>query len=177
MIDEVCQEEVDKRRQKDKFDLVGTYKVEHWRDGKLIGVREGKNLITNVGKNSILGVYFHADTQITAWYIGLVDNASWTAFAVGDTSASHAGWIESTAYSESVRQTWGPGAASSQSITNASPLTFTMNGTATIKGIFGISVNTKGGSTGTLWNGVAFSSTIAVVSSDLLKVTYTVSIS
>lgn len=155
--------------------MTGRYKVEHIRDGKVINVIEGFNTITNAGKNSLLGIMFHADTQITAWYIGLVDNSGWTAFAAADTAGSHSGWTESVAYSDSTRQAWSVGASSGQSITNGTPATFNINATATIKGIFVTSLSTKSGTTGTLWNGVAFSSTIAVNNGDQLKVTYTVS--
>lgn len=158
--------------------MIGTYKVELIRDGKVIETREGKNTIMTVGKNSLLDVTFRAQSQITVWYIGLVDNASFSAFSAADTMGSHAGWIENQDYSESTRVSWtgSLGAASAGSITNSTALTFTINANSkTIKGIFATSVSTKGGTTGTLWNGVAFSSTIAVNSGDLLKVTYTVS--
>ena len=153
----------------------GKFNVQHIRDGIVIGDYEFPNGITNVGKNSLLGVYFHADTQISTWYVGLVDNAGFSAFAAADTMSSHAGWTESTAYSEATRNEWTEDAAASQSITNSTALTFTMNGTATIKGIFVVSNSTKGGTTGTLWSTAAFASTVAVNSGDLLKVTYTVS--
>lgn len=153
----------------------GKFTVEHIRDGKVIGTHEFPNGITNGGKDSLLNVYFHAATQITTWYLGLVDNASFSAFAAADTMSSHAGWVESTAYSEAVRQTWSMGASSGQSVTNGTAATFTMNATATIKGIFVPSDSTKGGTTGTLWSTAAFASTVSVNNGDLLKVTYTVS--
>jgi len=157
------------------LDPKGKFVVEHIRDGKVIAKHEFPNGITNGGKDSLLNVYFHSATQITTWYIGLVDNSGFSAFAAGDTMASHSGWTESTAYSESVRQTWGVGASSGQSVTNGTAATFTMNGTATIKGIFIPSDSTKGGTTGTLWSTAAFASTVSVNNGDLLKVTYTVS--
>lgn len=164
------------RPENDKLKAVGTYKIEHFRDGKCIGVYSGENLVVNAGKNSILGVQFHADTQITAWYIGLIDNASFSAIAAGDTMSSHAGWLESVAYSDAARQQWNVGSASGQSITNGTAATFNINGTATIKGIFVTSISTKSGTTGTLWNGVAFSSAVSVNSGDQIKVTYTVNL-
>lgn len=159
----------------DMLNPKGRFHVEHVRDGEIIATYDFDNGITNVGKNSLLGVYFHADTQITTWYISLVDNSGFSAFAAADTMGSHAGWTESQDYDESTRVSWGPGAAASQSITNASAITFTMNATKTIKGIFITSVSTKGGTTGTLWSTAAFGSTVAVNDDDLLKVTYTVS--
>lgn len=177
-----CKESVEARIErksgtKEVGELVGTYRVEQWRNGEMIGVREGKNLITTAGKNSMLDIMFHAATQITTWYFGLVDNASFSAFAVGDIMSSHSGWIENVDYTESVRQTWGVGSPVSASITNPTAATFTINANSkTIHGIFVTSVSTKSGTSGTLWNGVAFSSNLAVNSGDLIKVTYTVSL-
>jgi len=161
---------------KPDLQLKGRFKVEQIRDGKVIDTREVDNLIMNGGKNKLLDIMFNADTQITAWYMGLVDNASFTAFAAGDIMSSHAGWIENEDYSESVRQTWDPGAASGQSITNGTAAVFSINADSkTIKGIFITSVDTKGGTTGTLWNGVAFGTSLALNDGDQLKVTYTLS--
>lgn len=135
------------------------------------------NTATVVGINSILGVQFHGDTQITTWYGGLVDNAAFSAFSTADTMGSHAGWAESVAYSDATRITWGAGAASAGSITNASAMTFNINTTATIKGLFITSVSTKSGTTGTLWATAAFGSTVSVSNGDQLRVTYTLSAS
>lgn len=155
--------------------LAGKFKVELIRDGQTISAFDVPNGITDVGLNHILETEFHSGSQVTTWYIGLIDNASFSALAAGDTAASHAGWIESTAYSDATRITWGAGTAATRSITNASTADFSINGTATIKGIFIISNSTKGGTTGTLWSTAAFGSTVAVANGDTLKVTYTVS--
>jgi hypothetical protein len=97
--------------------------------------------------------------------------------ADADTMASHVGWTENQDYSETVRQDWLPGAASSQSITNGSAATFTINGTATLGGIFVTSSGLKGGTVGTLWSTANFASDLSVVSSDVVKITYTVNAS
>ena len=67
--------------------------------------------IVDVGLNHILETEFHSGAQVTTWYIGLVDNAGFSAFANADTMASHAGWAESSAYTEANRPTWTAGAA------------------------------------------------------------------
>jgi len=157
------------------FLLKGKWVMEVMRAGVVIATMAFPNGITDVGLNHILETEFHSGTPVTTWYIGIVDNASFSAFANGDTMASHAGWIESTAYSESVRQTWGAGTASARSITNASAATFSINGSATLKGIFVTSNSTKSGTTGTLWSTAAFATTVAVINGDSVKVTYTVS--
>lgn len=160
----------------DDHSMGGVFHVEvRDKDGKLKYDFDCKNGITNVGKNHILGVEFHGDTPITTWYIGLVDDSGFSAFAAGDTMSSHSGWSESVAYSESTRNAWGPGASSGQSITNASPVTFTASGSATIHGIFVTSGSAKSGTSGTLWSTGAFASPIVIATSDTIKVTYTVS--
>lgn len=133
----------------------------------------GPNGIVNGALNDIESVYLGAGTQKTTWYLGLVDNAAFSAFAAADTIASHSGWAESSAYSESVRQTWTPGAAASGIITNPTAANFTANATVTIKGGFLVSNSTKGGTTGQLWATGAFASNQALVNAQVLSVKYT----
>jgi hypothetical protein len=159
----------------DELKPMGRYQVEHIRDGKIIGVHEFPNGIVTVGKNALLDSFFRNTAPPAAWYTGLVDNASFSAFAAADTMSSHAGWIEATIYTEATRVQWSPGAASAGSITNGTVMTFNINATGTIKGIFVVSNNTKGGTTGTLWSTAAFGSTVAVNNTDQLKITYTLS--
>lgn len=154
----------------------GFFLVEHRnKAGKLIGIYRVPNGIVDVGMNHILETEFHAGAAVTTWYIGLVDNSGWTAFADGDTMGSHAGWSESTVYSAGTRPQWTMGAASGRQITNAATVDFAINGSAVLKGIFITSDSAKSGSAGTLWATAAFSSTVSVQSGDTLKITYTVS--
>jgi hypothetical protein len=133
------------------------------------------NAVTNEGKNKLFDVMFDSATQITAWYIGLIDNTSYSSSPVTDTMSSHAGWIEHTAYDEATRQTWDAGPAASQAITNGTAATFTISATGTLRGIFVVSNSTKSGTTGTLWSTALFASTLAVADNDQVKITYTVS--
>jgi hypothetical protein len=153
----------------------GKFHVQHVRDGKVLAEFDVPNGIVDVGLNHILETEFHSGTQVTTWYIGLVDNAGFSAFANADTMSSHAGWAESSAYTEANRPTWTAGAAASRQITNATTVDFSINATVTVKGLFITSNNTKGGSTGTLWSTAAFGSTVALNNGDTLKVTYTLS--
>jgi hypothetical protein len=155
----------------------GVFKVEHIRGGKVLSVQEFNNGVTNVGKDSMLDIMFHATTQITAWYLGLIDDAGTPTLAATDTMASHPGWAEFTNYSEANRVAWAEDAASGQSITNSVAATFNISGAGgTVHGPFLVSNNTKSGSTGTLWATAAFAAPVAVSSGDQLKVTYTVSL-
>ena len=160
-----------------KTNLKGRFVVEH-RDveGNLKATYEFPNGIVDEGLNSILDVQFHGASQIGTWYIGLVDNSGWSAFADADTLSSHAGWTESTDYTESNRVTWDEDAAASRSISNSTTADFSVNATGNLKGIFVSSNNVKStGNTGTLWSTAAFSSVVATANGDTLKVTYTVS--
>lgn len=154
----------------------GSFWIEQIRDGKVIRKIRIKNTTTYAGLNSLLNVGFRAATQLTAWYCGLVDNSGFTANPNTDTAASHAGWTEFTTYSESVRQTWSPTAASAGSITNTSAMVFTISGSGSINGIFIVSNNTKGGTSGTLWSSASFGSPLTVASSDVLRITYSYTI-
>ena len=152
--------------------------VEHTnKDGKLLGVYKASNGITNVGKDKILDDMFNDGTQTanSSWFVAIIDASGFTALAAADTMASHSGWNEFTTYSEANRVAWGSGAAASQSTSNSSPATFNITGTATVKGVFITTVNTKSGTTGVLWATALFSSDVPVSNGDQLKVTYTVS--
>lgn len=160
----------------EKMRLRGKFTVQHFnKAGKLLNEFDVDNGITDVGLNKILDDMFNSGTQSATWYVGLIDNSGFSALANSDTMSSHAGWSESTAYTEANRVTWGVGAASSRSVTNASTVDFSINATVTINGIFVVDNNTKGGTTGTLWATASFSSAVVASNGDTLKVTYTVS--
>ncbi len=135
----------------------GRWTVQCHREGKLIWEDVIENIVVNAGLNHALDVTLSAGTQITTWYLGLISPSP--SVAAADTMSSHGGWTEVTAYSEATRRTWTEAGPSSQSISNsASPAVFTVNADGTdIGGCFLTSVNTKGGSTGTLYAAGAFS--------------------
>lgn len=142
-----------------------------------------ENLVTNAGKADLLDKYLAGSAYTAAWYLGLVDGASAPTYNAADTMASHAGWTESTAYSNSTRvaPTWntasasGGGAGAAGTGTKATnAMSFTINGTATIAGVFLVNNSTKAGTTGTLYSSGSFSAgNKSVASGDTLNVTYT----
>src|SRR5688500_212711 len=91
--------------------LVHHYSVEHWRDGRLLDAWEFDNLVTTVGKNYYLDAALKTGSGGTpAIYVGLVTGPGGSnTYAAADTMASHAGWSESTAYSQGTRPVWTPG--------------------------------------------------------------------
>lgn len=140
--------------------------VEKWRDTI-------ENLVVNVGKADLLDKYFAGSAYTAAFYMGLVDNASFSAYAAGDTMSSHSGWLESTAYSNSTRVavSWNSASGGSKASTST---TFNINATATIRGVFLATNSTKGGTTGTLYSGGDFTGGNRTVNNgDSLVVTYT----
>lgn len=162
----------------DWFKPGGTFVIDHYdARGIKVGQYSVKNLVVNQGKNDILGVYFNDGTQTASgsWYMGLISSSGYSAIAAADTASSHAGWNEWTGYSESTRQLWGQGTAASQSVTNSTPVTFSINASGTVKGAFIITNSTKGGTTGKLWAAALFTADVPVNNGDQLKVTYTLS--
>lgn len=156
----------------------GRYRVECvGADGKVRWVEEFDNVVTTVGKNDALDKHLAGSAYTATWYLGLMSSASYGAGAVvGDTSASHAGWTESTAYSNANRPTPSWGAASSGSKATTATA-FNINASDTIKGCFLISNNTKGGATGILYSAGLFSGgDRGVINGDTLNVTYTASL-
>ena len=175
------------------FDPRGFFAVEHWRNGLLFATHRFKNGIVNEGKDSILDVYFDSGTQITTWYMLLIDNASFSALAAADTyddiDQAGNGWDEFKTYTDNgnssstvTRPVWNPDPASGQSISNSSQTIFDITGTATVKGLAivggGAASANKGdhAADGTLWATALFDQgDTAVVNGDQLKITYTVS--
>lgn len=146
-------------------------------DGRVKWRESFSNTVVTSGKNDLLTNYFKGSSYTAAFYVGLVDNASFSAIAAADTMASHAGWLESTAYSNANRPTLTLGSASAGSIDNsASKASFSINATATINGAFTTTNNTKGGTTGTLYSAGSFGSTRSVLNGDTLNVQVTLTV-
>lgn len=165
------------------------FQVEHYRGGKLIGVYSGHNDIVTEGKNFLLDVMFHGTTAGSTWYIGLINNTPSPTLAVTDDydniNQAANDWEEFTNYqisSSTVRGTWDEGASSAGSMTNATPITYTISaGGGTVYGIFvcGVGANASvpgdHANDGKLWATAAFSGgAVTLAASDELKVTYTV---
>jgi hypothetical protein len=133
------------------------------------------NLVMTEGKNDQLTQYFKGSAYTAAFFIGLVNNAGFTAYAAGDTAAQIGGtngWAEGTPYSNATRVAWVGGTASGGSIDNSgSVATFNINATLTVRGGFVATSSTKNGTSGKLYGAVDFSATRSVVSGDTLLTT------
>ena len=134
----------------------------HNTDGTLVKEWDIDNLVPTAGLNHFLETEYGGGTQVATWYMGLIDNTSFSAIAAGDTAGSHAGWVESTNYDEAARQTVTFDAASGGVIATSAPCVYTMTTTGTIKGAFITSSNTKGGSAGVVVSEGTFLSLIHI---------------
>lgn len=136
-----------------------------------------ENVVTTVGKNDALDKYLAGSSYTAAWYLGLIDNGSWSAVDATDTMASHSGWTENTGYSQSTRvaASWSSASAGSKALSSAA--SFSINADDTIKGCFLASNSTKSGTTGILYSAGTFTGGDKVVQNgDTLNVSYTASL-
>jgi hypothetical protein len=149
------------------------YLIEAVRDGKTIWTEEFDNLVVTAGLTDSLDKHFKGSTYTAAWYVGLTGNTP--NFVAGDTMGSHGGWTEVTAYGAGTRPALTLGTVSNGSVDNsASKASYTISaGGADVGGAFVVNNSTKGGSTGTLYGGGAFSQNRALLENDVLNVTVT----
>ena len=164
---------------KEKVKAGGVFTVQCFdKDGQLKWSASTPNLVVNVGLKDMNEKYFSGSSYSATWYLGLYGAASSNNPAAGNTMASHSGWTEVTAYSESTRPQCVFGAATTADpsvISNsASVAVFSINGSTTVGGAFLTSNNTKGGTTGILFSAADFQAPgdRSVVSGDVLNVTY-----
>ena len=137
-----------------------------------------QNIIVNQGLDYLIDVAIGNDTQIATWWCGIIYDTP-TVSATG-TMASHAGWTEVTVYSAAARPEFkdldnGVGSRDNNSTTSVAA--YTLESSITVGGVILVSTNTKGGTLGTLFSGVAFSGgNRAVQTDDRLEVTYTLTV-
>lgn len=142
-------------------------------DGTMKWEETVHNLFVDVGTKSVLNFGTGQAATPGSRYMGLLNGT----LAKSDTMASHAGWSEITAYSQSPRPSAVFNAASGTSptftATTTSSIQFTMNAAATVSGAFICDNSTIGGATGTLYSETNFTTVRTVGSGDLILVTPT----
>lgn len=152
------------------------------KDGNLKWRDEAKNLTTNQGRQDMNTKYFTGSAYTADWYIGLVNNTPTPSYAVGDTMASHAGWVETTDYSGTDRATadFGTATTADPSViantvaSGGTVASFNITGTVTIDGAFLTATEDNSTNTGVLFSVASFESPgdRSVVNGDTLNVTY-----
>jgi len=131
------------------------------------------NIVTTTGIQHIMlsGLASNA-TVVSTWYVGLM-NTSASAATDANTMGSHAGWAETTLYSQDTRPVWAKTVAGVAVGNTAAKATFTLevNGT-TIGGAFLCSSKTGGGTSGILMSAAHFAAKKTGDSGDKLEVSY-----
>jgi hypothetical protein len=137
--------------------------------------------VVNQGLQDMNTQYFKGSTYTAGFFLGLVTGpGSGTAYAAGDTLASHIGWTEFTNYSGSRKAvTFGTATTADPSVisNSASPSQFSITGGGgTVAGAFLCTV--ASGTSGVLFSEADFQSPgdRVVVAGDTLNVTYTFSL-
>ena len=189
-----CQVTKAPKRTNNRLSVAGEFTVELIRNGKMIHKETFPNGITDEGKNHLLDAQFSAGTQITSWYLGLVDDANFSALAATDIydniDQAGNGWDEFAGYTDPAngdsaltRPGWTESGPVGTSITNNTQVSFDLTATGTVKGLFvvgGTNAPTKNDHTASgnfLWSTALFSGgDVAVSIGDELKVTYTVNV-
>ncbi len=148
------------------------------KNGNVKWIEEISNRVPTAGLNDLLTKYLKGSSYTAAWYVGLIDNASFSALAAADVAGQIGGtngWLEATYYSQATRPALTLGTASAGSIDNsASAAVFTINGGGgTLYGGFIVSSSVISGTSGILYGEGAFASTRAVLSGDTVTVTAT----
>lgn len=161
------------------FKVGGAFGYEHFREGKLLDSGYSGNIVVDEGLTDILDVALSNGTQKSTWYVGIFKN-NYTPVA-GDVASTFAGVgvanEVTTEVDETTRPTWTDAGVSAKSVTNsASPAVFTANTSVSVYGAFLISNNTMGGLTGTLCAASKFASVRSLVNTDVLNITYTLTI-
>lgn len=124
-------------------------------DGRVMWEDFSHNLIVNQGLNHMLDSTLTGGTQQATWYVGYHNGTE--TYAPGDTLLSKA-WTEWTTYTPATRPAWTPGSASSQSVSNGTPITVTSSGAAqSVKGAFLAGSATKSETASLLYNVDQFS--------------------
>lgn len=149
-----------------------------WHRGKeIVDHFVDPNLAVAQGLTSMLGVYFHADAQLSTWAIGVFEG-NYTPVDTETAATIATASTECTDYANATRPTYVPAAAAAKSITNsASRASFVFGGSHTIYGAFLISDNTKAGAAGTLFSAARFATSKTVGLNDELLLTYSFSLS
>ena len=166
--------------------VIGRYQVDHVRDGKVIHSEVG-NTVTTQGKRYLLDAALDNSaggfTEKTTWYVALVStNTAAAATYVYDTFLDGATVpaTEFVSYAGGVRPTWnGVIDGSAASITNsASRASFAITGSGTLYGACLVSNSTLSDHTAGDWlfSYALFASPIAVVNTDTVNITITITL-
>ena len=166
----------------------GYYTAECYdKDGNLKWSDYIKNVVTDTGREHMLGVQFKSVTQITAWYIGLISSVkgsnNYAAVANTDSQAAHSNWAQCNSnnapnFSQTSLRQITFATAATKAIASSNATVFSISSNGTVKGAFLSSnpnkSNDTGALTGFLYSAGTFTGGDKVVQNgDTLNVSYT----
>lgn len=147
-----------------------TYRIDHVRNGRVIGSEMIHNLMPTEGMNYALSVLLKGTSQTSNWFVGLYEG-NYTPVA-GDKAATFpTSATEVTTYDEASRVglTWG--SVENAYVDNAAAKSeFTSNEQKTVTGAFITSASGKGATSGVLLSAAKFSSPKPFAVGDVLKI-------
>lgn len=165
----------------------GRYEIECiGSDGRVKWIEIADNVVCTEGKNVMLDAALAGSSYtVVGPFVGLISSTSFSAVAAGDTMASHGGWLEAggantpTYSGNRATASWSAAASGAKAL--ASPSSFSISGSGTVKGAFVCfgtgAVATKDSTAGRLWSAGLFTGgDKTVTSGDTLNVTYSTSL-
>ena len=162
-------------KRQNRLNLHGMWHVQIINDGKVDHDFMCPNGIVDEGIEYLLDTGFHNGTKLTPWYLGIIDNISYTTLDDADVMTSHGGWIEFILYTGGVRPTWAMDAAADRAITNSTPIDITISAVGNLRGLFVTSGSALSGTSGTLWATAIFGAVYPVANGTVIRLTYIVS--
>lgn len=143
------------------------------------------NVVCTIGKNVMLDAALAGSAYtVVGPFMGLISSTSWSAVAAADTMASHAGWLEAglanapTYTAPRKTAAWSAASAGAKALSAA--LTFSFTGSGTVQGAFMTygtgALSTIDNTAGTLLSASAFGTPQPVVSTNVLSVSYSLSL-
>jgi hypothetical protein len=157
-----------------KVGLDGVFDVLHVRGGEVIDEFLSDNIVVNEGLDYILGAAMDGGSTpvILNWYIGIFET-NYTPLATDTAATISTNSVESSAYTEGLRQAFTDAGVANQVIDNyAAKATFNINATKTIYGAFMHSNSAINGNTGTLIAASNFGAGRSVIAGDQLLIGY-----
>lgn len=152
----------------------GEFRLEYRHPTKPGWIRVLRNGVTTEGLNAILERMFRGQGGTHPWYIGLIDEAGFSAVAATDTHASHPGWVEWASLVGPFRRAWDSMLANGGRMASGSATLFAITGSGSIRGaLLGSSPNIGPSPGHTLYSTAVADEGLAVESPGALFVTYT----
>lgn len=104
-------------------------------DGRQMAVRYFDNGTTYQGVTHAVARVFLAAAAFPTWYIGLINDAGFSALSFDDTHSSHPGWAEWAALYGSARSAWAPTPAAG-SLLDAPNAVLSVTASGLVRGAF-----------------------------------------